>query len=350
MTVAFTDADFPAYPYPGSRPDRSFLHERELGRALRPGGAAPWSWRLADDDTDLDDWLADRGEPALAERIPVLAYGSNACPAKITWLRGQLGLSGPVVVLRATYTGLAAVWAAALRARDGQRPATLAAAPGLVETHAVWLATPEQVRVLDVCEGRGERYRLARLATGEIRTEDGNRLDGVLAYLGRPNPSADRTPLHVNGEPVRCAEVTQSEAIALIGVPGADGLDADTIDGAPLAEDWPDRVFVYGTLQPGGTAWSVAEPWCAGEPQPARLTGTLYDTGLGWPALRLAGRTEVPGRLLRLRTPAAALAMLDEYEGKEYRRVRVALPDGSLCWTYEWTDPVAGMTELTRGW
>jgi gamma-glutamylcyclotransferase (GGCT)/AIG2-like uncharacterized protein YtfP len=347
MTGSFTDADYPAQPYPGARPDHSFVHSDEYGRVLRPGGRALWSWRLAEEDTDLDGWLADRGEPVLADLVPVLAYGSNACPAKITWLRNQLGLAGPVVVLRVRTSGLAAVWAAALRVRDGQRPATLAAAPGVVETHAVWLATPDQVRVLDVCEGRGERYRLARLATGEIRTEDGSRLDGVLAYVGA---SEIRAPLYVDGAPVRCAEVDQPAAIDLVGVPGQDGLDAETIDGDPAAEDWPDRVFVYGTLRPGGTAWSVAAPWCAEPPEPAQLPGTLYDTGLGWPALRLSGTNRVPGWLLRLRTPADALAALDDYEGKEYRRVRVALADGCICWTYEWTDPVTGMTELARGW
>ncbi len=347
MTASFTDADHPAFPYPGARPDHSFLHEDGHGRVLRPGGAAPWSWRLAEDGTDLDDWLADRGEPTLADRVPVLAYGSNACPAKITWLRTELGLTGPVVVLRATCTGLAAVWAAALRVRDGQRPATLAGMAGIVETHAVWLATADQVRVLDICEGRGERYRLARLGSGEIRTEDGCRLDGILAYVGA---SQIRAPLHVDGEPVRCAEVPQADAIGLCGLPGPDRLHARTVSGDPAAENWPDRVFVYGTLQPGGSAWSLARPWCVGEPEPARLPSTLYDTGLGWPALRLSGANEVPGWLLRLRAPAAALAVLDEYEGTEYRRVRVALADGRVCWTYEWTAPVTDMAELLRGW
>ena len=49
--------------------------------------------------------------------------------------------------------GVAAVWAAGFRLRDGQRPPVLAAAPGVVEQHSVWLATPGQVDVLDHCEG-----------------------------------------------------------------------------------------------------------------------------------------------------------------------------------------------------
>ncbi|HEY4458428.1 MAG TPA: gamma-glutamylcyclotransferase [Pseudonocardiaceae bacterium] len=317
----FLDADYPANPYPGGRPDFSFVHQDGEFTELRA----------------VD----------LAEGIPVLAYGSNANPSKITWLRTELGLIGPVTVLRVHCTGLAAVWASALRVRDGQRPATLAAAPGRVETHAVWLATPEQVRVLDVCEGRGERYRLARLHTGEIRTEDGLLLPGVLAYVAA---SEIRLPLLVDGAPVPCDEVAQADAIGLVGVPGPDGLDATTITGEPSPDDWPDQVFVYGTLQPTGTAWHIAAPWSVGEPRKAELTGTLYDTGFGWPALHLTGTDTVPGYLVRLRSPAEAFTVLDEYEDTDYRRVRTVLADGTLCWTYEWIAPVEGMITMPQGW
>jgi hypothetical protein len=146
----------------------------------------------------------------------VLAYGSNACPSKITWLRQALGLAGPVVVLRVKCTGLSAVWASAPRVRDDQRPATLTAAPGVVEHHAVWFATPEQRAVLDICEGRGTRYHLARLHTGEVTLEDGTRLNNVLAYVGA---AEIRWPLLVDGSPVRTADVPQSGAAALSGVP-----------------------------------------------------------------------------------------------------------------------------------
>jgi hypothetical protein len=176
-TNHFLDADFPADPYPGGSPACSFVHLDGVGHRLAPDPTGYARWRVADSDStnpvDLDDWLAAHRAPPLAARVPVLSYGSNRCPSKITWLREQLGLTGPVVVLDVVTEDVAAVWAAGLRARDGQRPAVLTAAPGVTERHAVWLATRDQVAVLDRCEGRGTRYRLARLRSGRVRSEDG---------------------------------------------------------------------------------------------------------------------------------------------------------------------------------
>src|SRR5262245_29221831 len=198
----FADEDYPAAPYPGRRPPRSFVHDDATG------------WFL-DHIDDLDAWLARREAPPLADRVPVLAYGSNVCPSKITWLRTALGLPGPAVVLMARCHDLAAVWASGLRVVDDQRPATLAAMPGNVEDHAVWLATQDQVAVLDRCEGRGERYRLVRVDTGTVRLTDGTVINGPLAYTAAAPP---RMPLLVDGRPVRCLDVPQAGAAALTGV------------------------------------------------------------------------------------------------------------------------------------
>ncbi|WP_037067515.1 hypothetical protein [Pseudonocardia acaciae] len=219
---SFTDAEYPADPYPGAVPNRSFVHLDAVGHVLRSG---PAGWLVG--PNGLDEWLVARGAAPLAGRLPVLAYGSNRCPSKISWLRAELGLAGPVVVLDAVTEGVAAVWAAGLRARDGQRPAVLAAAPGVTERHCVWLATEDQLAVLDRCEGRGVRYRLARLRTGRVRTSDGAVVDRPLCYLGA---AEIRAPLLVDGAPVRCADVDQLAARALGGVPAPhDGLDADEV-------------------------------------------------------------------------------------------------------------------------
>ncbi|MFB9904549.1 gamma-glutamylcyclotransferase family protein [Allokutzneria oryzae] len=342
---SFRDSDFPADPYPGARPDGSFLHE-ENGRGvmLRPGAG---SWLLGDSDSELDAWLADRGHAPLAERVPVLVYGSNQCPSKITWLRETLRLPGPAVVLRARCGDLAAVWANGLRKRDGARPATLAAMPGVVETHAVWMATPEQIRVLDVCEGRGQRYGLARVRSGTITLDNGSIVDGAVSYVGL---TEIRMPLLRDGEMVRCAEVDQYAALALRGTTGHHGLNVSFVDGVPEPDEWPNRLFVYGTLQPGASAWRLIEPLVSGAGTAGRLSGKLYDTGLGYPALHLGDGSGVPGRVLELRDPAAGLRVLDEYEGEDYRRIRVAVDNGLTAWTYVWTAPVSGMVELASGW
>lgn len=320
------------------------MHLDAHSHRLGPSASAGAGWTVA--GVDLDRWLADRGAQPMSGRAPVLAFGSNRCPGKLTWLREHLGLAGPVVVLRARVEGLAAVWAAGLRARDGARPATLAPAPGAVETHAVWMATPEQVAVLDRCEGRGERYELVRLRPARgvrVVTEDGARLDGVWTYwAGAPV----RAPLLVEGAPVACRDVGQEAARELVGSPAP--LDPGSVtvqDGALDPTAWPDRVFVYGTLMPGRRAWPLVAPHVVGDPEPAWLPGRVHDTGRGYPALRQGGPGRARGTVLRLADPVASLPVLDEYEGPDYRRVRAIAhgADGSApAWLWTWRGELSG--------
>lgn len=238
----FTDAEYPADPYPGTRPPASFLHHNGAGYVLVPIADDTGSgWRIGGPaGPDLDDELVAMGVAPVRDRLPVLAYGSNANPSKITWMREQLGLPGPAIVIRAECRDISAVWSAGVRQRDGQRPAVIAAQPGTQEMHAVWLATPEQRRVLDQVEGRGQRYRLAWVHTPVIL--EGNRsLTSVLAYTARPEAIGQDVPMHLNRSPllvdgqfVRCADVEQAEALRFDGVPAdSDGLDAAEVDGEP---------------------------------------------------------------------------------------------------------------------
>ena len=350
--MTFADEQYPALPYPGARPPCSFVHSDATGFPLRADHSALSGWRLG--GRDVDDWLADRDAAPLAERVALLCYGSNACPSKLTWLRDKLGLPGPAVLLRAGCTGLAAVWAAGLRVVDDQRPATLAAMPGASEYHAVWLATPGQLQVLDRCEGRGNRYRLAYMTTGEVRLEDGALVEAPLAYVANERSDSARTvryPLLVDGRPVRCASVPQAAAAVLTGEPAAgDGLALSVVEGTPSPQDQPHRLFVYGTLTPGASHWPMLEPHLVGAPRRAAVPGTLFDTGFGYPALRLGEGPGVSGWLVELASPAAILSTLDDYEGKEYRRVRVTLAGGRQAWTFVWVDPFDGMRELTTPW
>ena len=110
-------------------------------------------------------------------------------------------------------------------------------------------------------------------------------------------------------------------------------------------------VFVYGTLMPGHLRWAVLAPHAA-EHRPAHVSGMLWDTGRGWPALQVGDdlidggghdRCAVPGHLVRLTddTAAGVLATLDEIEGVDrglYRRVLIGI-DGTEAWTYETLEP-----------
>lgn len=341
------DTDFAADPYPGAVPGFSFAHVEGRSHPMAPG-----PWRVG--DVELDTWLAGYDAPPVAARVPLLTYGSNRCPAKITWLREELGLGpDPVVVLRARTSGVAAVWASGLRHRDGQRPAVLAEAPGVAEEHAVWLATPEQVAVLDRCEGRDDRFRLARLRSGAVRTEDGAHVAEPWVYLGH---AVTRRPLLVDGRPVRCTEVPQSVAADLAGEPApGDGLDAGTVAGAPHPDQWPAVLFTYGLLQPGQASWDLVAPHAAGPPRPARIPGSVLDTGRGHPAWLPDGPGHSPGVLVALRDPAALLPALDAYEGPDYERVRAVVPEGgafgaTVCWVYAWRASTCGFVALSDGW
>lgn len=326
------------------------MHVEGLSHALLPASGLPSGWRV-DGAGDLDEWLVAQGAPRLGERVPVLAYGSNRNPSKISWMRAERGLGGPVVVLRCTTTGLAAAWAAGLRVVDDQRPAVLTAAPGRTEQHAVWMAAAEQFSALDRVEGRAAdppRYRLARSRTGTVRSEDGAVIDLPYAYLGRDEM---RRPLLVDGAPVFCDDVAQAGARSLDGEPAADdGLGADTVSGTPHPDAWPARVFVYGLLMPGQESWHRLEPYATGTPRPARLPGTVTDTGFGYPALLLGEGPSVPGYVVELADPVTAFPHLDAYEGSEYRRIRIVLPDRTVCWTYLWTATWEGHVVLPGGW
>jgi len=381
------DVDHPAEPYPGAVPPVSYVHADGVARGIARGAVGGLA---------LDAWLRAQGAAPLAGRLPVLAYGSNRSPSKITWLRRSLGLGAdPVVVLRARTTDVAAVWAAGLRARDGARPAVLAAAPGVVEEHAVWLATPEQIAVLDRCEGRDERFRLARLRTGTV-VVDGAALGPGLAFAapaaaddpaGVPSgPSAAaelppgasartrgsgasevtevlverpwvylghaqiRRPLLVDGAPVRCADVPQEVAMTLVGEPAeSDGLDDDPVSGAPHPDEWPGAIFAYGLLQPGQISWERVRAHATGPARPTTVAGGVFDSGHGYPAWLPDAPGVTPGVVVPVRDPAALLPALDAYEGPEYERVR-AVAGGTVCWAYAWRGSREGLVPLPRGW
>jgi gamma-glutamylcyclotransferase (GGCT)/AIG2-like uncharacterized protein YtfP len=109
-------------------------------------------------------------------------------------------------------------------------------------------------------------------------------------------------------------------------------------------------LFVYGTLMPGRLRWPLIADDVVRR-RPSAVPGTLYDTGLGYPALVVGGDGRVPGWLLRLSERApAVLAQLDAVEGPRYRRTGVTTEDGVAALTYAYIGDPAGFTVLDGPW
>ena len=102
-----------------------------------------------------------------------------------------------------------------------------------------------------------------------------------------------------------------------------------------MAHDPPPALFVYGTLMPGRLRWPLIELEVTGTRETS-ITGTLLDTGRGYPALVLDGAGPVHGWVLEL-DPARLDGVLDELdriEGPDYARATARASDGSHVQTY----------------
>ncbi len=85
----------------------------------------------------------------------------------------------------------------------------------------------------------------------------------------------------------------------------------------------------------------MLEPWVIGVGFDDAVPGSLFDTGLGYPAAIFGGRDMVLGRTYELHpsTLTRALSVLDEEEATVlglYRRVEVTTRGGWWAWAYEY--------------
>ena len=95
-----------------------------------------------------------------------------------------------------------------------------------------------------------------------------------------------------------------------------------------------ERLFVYGSLQPGESNEHVLAE-LSGEWQPAVIKGTLHEAGwgtdMGYPGLVLDDNgSDVQGYVLTSADLANHWVALDKFEGDEYERVAatVIVKDG----------------------
>ena len=110
-----------------------------------------------------------------------------------------------------------------------------------------------------------------------------------------------------------------------------------------MSEREPERLFVYGTLRPGDCRWELLEPYVSDSGIGDTVAGTLYDTGLDYPAAVFGGSTLIRGIHFGLSegTREEALRELDIVEDTVdglYRRVRVVTSGGTEVWAYEYGD------------
>jgi gamma-glutamylcyclotransferase (GGCT)/AIG2-like uncharacterized protein YtfP len=109
-------------------------------------------------------------------------------------------------------------------------------------------------------------------------------------------------------------------------------------------------LFVYGTLMPGRLRWPLIADDVVRQ-RPSTVVGTLYDTGLGYPALVVGGERRVQGWLLGLSDRApTVLEHLDVVEGPRYRRTDVTTLDGVRALTYAYVGDPAGFNVLDEPW
>ena len=112
------------------------------------------------------------------------------------------------------------------------------------------------------------------------------------------------------------------------------------------------QLFVYGTLMPGRLRWPILAPF-ARRHRPADVSGTLFDSGNGWPVAVFGGCGVIPGVLVELEPGRAdeALPILDEVEDTAtdtLRRIEVTTLDGARAWAYHFTQGVDGLTPIER--
>ncbi len=194
-------------------PPRAY-DEGALARALgypwtRPEG----SYQLADDDVALlDDLPADTRERTLRrftatkERLPILAFGSNAAPATLRRKFAHFPQEDDRAVL--VLTGRLHdfdVGASAQPAFYGALPATLFPSAGTAVSAAILWVTPAQFTQLTWSE---LSYRLGRLRTRFEVDEGDERFDEVLAFVSRFGA------FRVDGEPVALAAVPAGGRVA----------------------------------------------------------------------------------------------------------------------------------------
>lgn len=133
----------------------------------------------------------DENHSTYANRIPVLAIGSNACPGQLRHKMAEFGITSPVPMVKVRVTGID-VGVSAHVSRVGYVSASPVKAPGVVRELFVTWFDARQLAVVDASEGAYDR---AWLAGPEFRLEprSGTLLRGAYVYVNRHGVLHDGT-------------------------------------------------------------------------------------------------------------------------------------------------------------
>ncbi len=101
------------------------------------------------------------------------------------------------------------------------------------------------------------------------------------------------------------------------------------------------HLFVYGTLRPGDVRWHHLAPFVEGDGFDDSAAGSVFDTGLDYPAAKFDNSGTILGRTYELLAASRqrCLQLLDEVEGVVhggYRRVQITTGSGTRAWAYEY--------------
>ncbi|MFI9803866.1 hypothetical protein ACIHEJ_05760 [Streptomyces sp. NPDC052301] len=154
-----------------------------------------------------------------ADRVPVLAVGSNASPGQLRHKMTECGIDTPIPMVRTRVSGLD-VGVSAHVSRMGYVSASPVRSPRSVrELFVIWL-DPRQLAAIDASEGvplPGGNFRRAWLPAPDVRVElpDGCLLDGAYVYVNRHGVLRNGTAaprLHPGSQQVLLTELLASSA------------------------------------------------------------------------------------------------------------------------------------------
>ncbi|WP_406350540.1 hypothetical protein [Streptomyces sp. NBC_00658] len=180
-----------------ARPDPRTLEALGLAEAPRDHPLSyPGKWPQTSGLLDGDRLLPLK-RLVYEDRVPVVAVGSNACPAQLRHKMAEFGVSSPIPMVRAAVTGIG-VGVSAHVSLTGYVSASPFQAPGTVsELFITWLDAA-QLAVVDASEGVTTptgAYDRARLSSEDFRIEleSGELLPGAYVYVNRRGVLHDGT-------------------------------------------------------------------------------------------------------------------------------------------------------------